>query len=409
MKNRISALIIDPLKNEHNYDLRYEHTFDHCERGFDLTIIENSDNINKILSNDRGFDCILTIGENINFEPLNNLPFELRKKWIHTDNFNGPDISTAIVNVFTNNINRTTPQNVELFSIFTCVYNTPKEYIERLYNSLLKQTYTEWNWWIIDDSTNPSAEVYLKDLNDPRIFIIKNTTNHGVIGFNKHMIGMACNGKYLVEVDHDDELTENCLELLHNAFIKYPEVDFVYSDTLEICDNEEIIYGDGFSFGQGTYRKEYVYGKERTICVTTPSINCKSIRGIYAEPNHVRCWKSEFYHKIGGHNIELSVLDDMDLMIRTFLYGKMAHIPKVLYIQHEDIDRSNGNGENTQSKRFKEIQRTNWLLYNKYDEEIHKRILELGYVDQIWDEATNTSILSMEIPLESLIPMNETL
>ena len=60
----------------------------------------------------------------------------------------------------------------------------------------------------------------------------------------------------------------------------------------------------------------------------TPDINALSIRHIVAEPNHVRCWKKEFYHKIGGHNIELSVLDDMDLLIRTFYMVKMCKIPK---------------------------------------------------------------------------------
>ena len=79
----------------------------------------------------------------------------------------------------------------------------------------------------------------MKGFNDPRITIIQNVTNHGNIGFNKHTIAMMCNGDFLVEVDHDDELTFDCLEKLHDAFIKYPDTDFVYSLTAEFKGDSE--------------------------------------------------------------------------------------------------------------------------------------------------------------------------
>jgi glycosyltransferase involved in cell wall biosynthesis len=274
--------------------------------------------------------------------------------------------------------------------------------IKRLYNSLKSQTYKNWNWWIIDDSENNETIEKLNALDDFRITILKNVTNHGCIGFNKHMIAMMCDGDYLVEVDHDDELLPDCLMKLYECF-KASDADFVYSDTMEYIDGMAINYGDGFSYGQGYYRDEIVKGVKYSIAVTTSSINAKSIRGIHAMPNHVRCWKKDFYHKIGGHNTELSVIDDMDLISRTFLYGRMAKVDKVLYIQHEGVSETKEDrGNTTTNKRFKEIQRINYLLYNKYDKQIHERILELGFEDPVWDDNKQHSDLNKKIDIKDL-------
>ena len=108
----------------------------------------------------------------------------------------------------------------------------------------------------------------------------------------------------------------------------------------------------------------------------------------------LRCWERKFYHEIGGHNTDLSVLDDMDLLIRTFLKTKMIKIDKVLYFQYEEGGtRGSSENNNTQSARFAEIQRTTWILKEKYDLEVHNRILELGFKDDPWDENSNNSIL----------------
>ena len=89
----------------------------------------------------------------------------------------------------------------EIFSIITPTYNTTTEEITRLYQSLVKQTYTDWDWWVLDDPTNDTVIKTLESLNDSRIYIfknifiwrnysmwgvfIKNISHKGNIGFNK--------------------------------------------------------------------------------------------------------------------------------------------------------------------------------------------------------------------------------
>lgn len=408
MKKILSALIIDKHKDKHKYeDVVLDNAPEWFENTFDLSVIDNTQNVLSELDKNRGVDCIITIGDDLNFEPLNQMSFEFRKKWCHLQEFNVDNIIGCIENTFLYNVNRDRGEE-KLFSIFTSIYNTPFKCIKRLYDSLLKQSYKNWNWWIIDDSPNNYVSDYIKKIRDPRITIFKNITNHGNIGFNKHMIAMMCDGDYLVEVDHDDELTEDCLAKLYECF-ENSNADFVYSDCLEVTADDIVYYGDDFSYGQGYYRTEEVNGVKYTLPITTSSINAKSIRGIHAMPNHVRCWEKNFYHKIGGHNIELSVIDDMDLMSRTFLYGRMAKVDKVLYIQHEDYANNENDRCNTTGKRFKEIQRINYYLQNKYDKLIHNRILELGFEDPIWDEEAQHSDIYKKIDREQLPSMDLTI
>jgi hypothetical protein len=104
--------------------------------------------------------------------------------------------------------------------------------------------------------------------------------------------------------------------------------------------------------------------------------------------------------------MELSVLDDMDLLIRTFLQGKMAKVDKVLYIQHQGVSRENGRGNTATGARVKEIQRLNSMLKWKYEQAIHDRILELGFNDPIWDDKLNESNLEINLSDEQLVPMD---
>lgn len=415
MRNRIAAIIIDPDKDQHDYsNIRvnddYYYGFPYGEHEFDIKILTSHKNILSEINEFRGLDCIITVGNYNEFTPLNDLSFEFRKKWVHFNTFNATDITKVIVNVFLNNINRERPVEAKLFSIFTCTFNTSKLQLNRLYNSLKSQTYHNWNWYILDDSTDSDVSNAIANYNDPRIILFKNISNHGNIGFNKHIIASVCDGDYLVEVDHDDELTPDCLELLLKAFTLYSDSDFVYSHTLELIGGQSVSYGDYFAYGLGEYATKNVLGTNYMIPLT-PDINAVSVRGIHALPNHVRCWKKEFYHKIGGHNIELSVLDDMDILIRTFLYGEMTKIDKVLYIQHEGDANPKGRefGSTAQSKRFREIQRTNVYLRRKYDAEIHNRILSLGYEDPVWNDTAGRCVNIYEYDKSKLQSFNQTL
>lgn len=393
MKNKISAIIVDPDFTRHDYSgVKMDDGNVYSEKRFELKILDNANDILREIYHFGVVDAIVTIGGESSWGILPYLSFAFRRKWTHLNTFNAAAISSNIIATFKGNIER---ENAPVsFSFFTCAYMTPVEKFARLYNSMCAQTYREWDWFIIDDSPNGEVAKMAEELEDPRVIVIKNHTIHGNIGFNKHIIAMACDGDFLCEVDHDDELTPDCLQMLLNAYRKFPKSDFIYSNALEVKERTmtPIIYGKGWGWGEGLTKTEVVKGQNFTFS-ESPGINPYSIRTIYAQPNHIRCWKKDFYHKIGGHNTEMSVLDDQELIIRTFLHGEMTKVDKVLYIQYEGDGERGVSKDNTQSLRFGEIQRTTMLLKERFDKEIHNRILELGKEDDAWDESAGQSML----------------
>jgi hypothetical protein len=139
-------------------------------------------------------------------------------------------------------------------------------------------------------------------------------------------------GFALVELDHDDVLTKNALGDIAAAFDD-PETMFVYSDCAEVYpDGTSHRYPDGWGLGQGEHYWDY----EEQVWACRVPLNRTTLSHIVSAPNHVRAWRASFYHQIGCHNQELPVADDYELILRTAINGKIAHIPKVLYRQHID-------------------------------------------------------------------------
>jgi hypothetical protein len=96
-------------------------------------------------------------------------------------------------------------------------------------------------------------------------------------------------------------------------------------------------------------------------------------------PNHIRIWRDDVYHQVKGHNRNVSVADDYELIVKTFLITKFLHIKKVLYLQYN-------NKTSTVDLNVIDINRRARLIRDYYDKQIHNRIQELGVEDWDWIE-----------------------
>ena len=136
MLTKLKAIIIDSDKDNHDYtQIQSKKYFGYGETGFELVCIGPNDNILKTINDNRDVDAIITIGDESCFvyETLNTASFQIRKKWCHFESFEPKSIVNAILSTFTSNIGRESPDNSKLFSFFTCTFNTPREYLYRLY------------------------------------------------------------------------------------------------------------------------------------------------------------------------------------------------------------------------------------------------------------------------------------
>ena len=324
--------------------------------------------------------AIITVGENASElnRYLHYIPFEYRKKWIHFNKYH--DINTEMIEycVFTSFYKHPEQINHPVVSIITPAYES-KHRIFRPLQSLLDQTYTNWEWIIIDDSKSDETWKTLTEMaeEDYRIQIYKRQKNDGSIGKNKLFCGNLARGALIFELDHDDDILPQTFERLVSAAKKYPDAGFFYSDFIECFENslQTFNYGDHFGFGFGSYYRQWWKNDFHYMCVT-PRLNPHTLRHIVGVPNHFRCWSREAYHTTSGHNSDLQVVDDYELIIRTMLKYRWVHIPEFLYVQYR-----NQGGDNFTFHRNALIQYLTGKVRLSYENEIHNRLIELGVED----------------------------
>ena len=168
----------------------------------------------------------------------------------------------------------------------------------------------------------------------------------------------------MVEVDHDDVITPDCLAEIAKAF-EDPEIGFVYSDNAKLQD-DFIPYGAEYGW---TYKHAEWKGKKYiSMNSFEPSANCMSL--IWFAPDHVRAWRTSVYNKVGGHNPQLSILDDQELIMRTYMIALFKYIPKTLYFYRI-------YGENTWLERNQQIQENTVKLMCEWQQRLAERDADL--------------------------------
>lgn len=352
------------------------------DSSLDVKYLETDDNINEILTSFKP-DSILTIGKSDReFSNLYFQPYNIRKRW-----FVGPELNTqsgqsAYYCAMNQILKR---DNSKLISYFTPTYNTGVRLYET-YQSLVVQTYIDWEWIIVDDSNDGGKTLSIAEniaSIDPRVTVHSfKEKSKGIIGESKYRAATLCNGYLLVELDHDDLLTPNCTLDLYNASQTYLDAGFFYTDCVELNQYwQSLRYDDGFALGYGKYRQEQYNQHILDVC-EAPNINPKTIRHIVGIPNHVRAWRRDTYFAIGGHNRDLAIADDYELFIRTFLHTKICKIPKLGYLQ---FMYSNGNEQNSHDVSRADIQRRVRTIADFYNEAIYNRFKELGVSDWVYE------------------------
>lgn len=77
----------------------------------------------------------------------------------------------------------------------------------------------------------------------------------------------------LVELDHDDELTDYALECVVKGFRQYPEAGFLYTNCAEVYEDvTNLTYRERWAFGYGSYTDVEYRGKVYK-CRNAPHIN----------------------------------------------------------------------------------------------------------------------------------------
>lgn len=249
------------------------------------------------------------------------------------------------------------------------VYFTPTHnprYMDEAYGSLRDQIDTNWEWVVL---LNGGAEW---ECSDVRVHIVKHLQDRkrGIGELKRYAATYAIDvldADVVAELDHDDLLHPDCTRHLRSAFEQNRDIGFVYSDTARFCDDgsKPVVFSEEYgwlhAWELSSIPTEGLQGKRLWV---QPSFDPspQSLARIWYAPDHIRAWRSRTYLAAGGHDTELDVCDDYDLLMRTYLVTDFHRINMPLYAYRHHPGGTSAP-ESTMNKRIQDMQ---FQLGNKY-------------------------------------------
>ena len=198
-----------------------------------------------------------------------------------------------------------------LISVAVPAYRTPEKFLAQMIDSLLAQTYGNWELCIANGSPEDGAmkkvlEEYTKK--DSRIRVSELTENKGIAGNTNAALEMA-RGEFVGLLDHDDLLAPNALYEIVRALDEDRTLDAVYTDEDKVTTELD----------------------EHFQPHLKPDFNLDLLRS-----NNYICHffvvRRSIVQKVGGFCQEFDGAQDHDFIFRCIETAeKVGHIPEILY------------------------------------------------------------------------------
>ncbi len=199
------------------------------------------------------------------------------------------------------------------FSVLVPLYNTPEDFLSEMIESVLGQTYKNFELCLADGSDNGHSfvgDVCLRYAqSDDRIKYRKLEKNKGISENTNECIDMAT-GDYIALFDHDD--------LLH------PSALFKVAVAIEE-ENADFIYTDEFTF-DGSRGPKAVIAKHYKPDFSYDNLLANNYIC------HFSVFRASLIDKVGGLRTKYDGSQDHDMILRlTSASEKIVHIPELLY------------------------------------------------------------------------------
>lgn len=193
-------------------------------------------------------------------------------------------------------------------SIVIPVYNREK-YLGIAVESVLRQTYTDWELIISDDgSTDGTLELAQNfALHDSRIRVLtaehKGAVHALINGFD------AAQGEFIGQLDSDDLVEPEAIELTVKALDEHPEWGLVYSNYRDIDEQGQLL--------RVGWRCSIPYNKDVLLTAFMTF--------------HFRLIRKSIYQEVGGFDPNFDRIEDYELCLRLSEMTEIGKIDQFLY------------------------------------------------------------------------------
>jgi glycosyltransferase involved in cell wall biosynthesis/lipopolysaccharide biosynthesis glycosyltransferase len=204
--------------------------------------------------------------------------------------------------------NRPDSKRQPKFSVIMANYNNAA-YIGQAIESVLNQTYPDWELIIIDDcSTDGSLEIIDNFREDCRIRLIKHEHNRGYIAALKTGIAEV-RSEYFGILDSDDCLRHDAIKIMYDYHVLMPNCGLIYSQFVA-CD-------------------ENLVPKQMGYCDKIPAGKTDMEAN---KVSHFKTFKLSAYLKTSGYDEEVLYAEDKDIIMKIEEVTRLRFVDECLYM-----------------------------------------------------------------------------
>ena len=211
-------------------------------------------------------------------------------------------------------------------SVVLPVYNTHEPFLRAALDSVLEQSYPNWELCIADDcSTEPHVRTILSEYaqRDSRIRVTYRGSNGHISEASNSALSLAT-GEWVAFLDHDDVLHPRALQFVAEAIAANPSASLIYSDEDKIDE----------------YDQRY-----------SPYFKCDYNYELLLAQNmisHLGVYRRSLVEEIGGFRPGFEGSQDYDLALRIIERigsDQVLHLPRVLYHWRAHRGSTSANSE----------------------------------------------------------------
>lgn len=196
-----------------------------------------------------------------------------------------------------------------LISVLLCVYNGAA-YVKEAIDSIIAQTYPNWELILIDDGSTDSTPEILGMYKDPRIRIYRQEN----IGLTKalNQAAVYASGDFFARQDADDISLPERFALQLKVFQDRPGTVVVSTDVEYI-----------------SHKGEHLYIQKSPANKETALQTLFRIENPYVHGSLM--FRREAFVKVGGYDESYKTSQDFELIVRMISLGEVAAVSKPLY------------------------------------------------------------------------------
>lgn len=225
-------------------------------------------------------------------------------------------------------------------SVLIPVYNA-ECYLEEAINSILNQTFPDFEVIIVDDGSTDTSLSILNSFaqSDSRIKIISRP-NTGIVGALNDGL-KVCTGKYIARMDADDLCRPDRFDLQIKRMKLEPDLVALGSCAVAIDPDGDIL-GDA------------------PVPLANDEIDSQHLKGITSIYHPAVMMVTETVRKLGGYRQAAWPAEDLDLWLRLGEVGRIANLPEPLFVWRRTLDGIVASSQEHQEKALSWILKECW-------------------------------------------------